>query len=377
MYTKPSSDYLKVDLKQDRPISLNVLFSCQQHELIVLVGPSGSGKTTLLRSIAGLYQTQKHFIQCNEEIWSDHNKRINLPTQKRKIGLVFQHYALFPHLNVMRNIELACDHYPPDKRKGHVMSMLQLVNLDGLQDRYPVQLSGGQQQRVALARALAREPDILLLDEPFSAVDQVTRRKLRRELASLRQKLNIPIILVTHDLDEARMLADRMCILHNGSLLQTGVPDEVLSRPANAEVARLVDLNNLFTGEIIRHDQVKQLTYLRWNNLELECVLNESFKPNSNIDWVIPPDSIILHRKDRPSHGERENPVPGTIQQAIQMGETTTIVMTVTGNEQSLSFNIPTHVARRNQLLEGEIITVSLLANAIHIMPRTQSLKIH
>ena len=372
MSTNPLSDYLQVDLKQDRPIFLNVRFSCKQHELIVLVGPSGSGKTTLLRSIAGLYQTQKNYIQCNGKIWSDHNKKINLPAQNRKIGLVFQHYALFPHLNVMKNIELACNHLAPQKRRAHVMNMLQLVNLEGLQVRYPMQLSGGQQQRVALARALAREPDILLLDEPFSAVDQVTRRKLRHELARLRKKLNIPIILVTHDLDEARMLADRLCILHNGSVLQTGIPDTVLSRPVSAEVARLVDLNNLFTAEIIRHDQEKRLTYIRWNKHDMECVLNNSFKPECKVDWVIPPDSIILHRKDRPSQGERENPVQGIIQQSIQMGETTAIVMSINGDQNSLSFNIPTHVARRNGLMEGEMITVSLLANAIHLMPRHQ-----
>lgn len=372
MNTSPISDYLQVELKQERPIFLDVRFSCKQHELIVLVGPSGSGKTTLLRSIAGLYQTQNNYIQCNGKTWSDHKKQINLPTQNRKIGLVFQHYALFPHLNVMKNIELACNHLAPQKRKVHVMKMLQLVNLEGLQERYPLQLSGGQQQRVALARALAREPDILLLDEPFSAVDQVTRRKLRHELAHLRKKLNIPIILVTHDLDEARMLADRLCILHNGNILQTGIPDTVLSRPVSAEVARLVDLNNLFTGEVIRHDREKRLTYIRWNKLDMECVINESFRPECKVDWVIPPDSIILHRKDRPSQGERENPVQGIIRQAIQMGETTAIVMSINGDQNSLSFNVPTHVARRNGLLEGEMITVSLLANAIHLMPQHQ-----
>lgn len=370
MGQNPLDEYLKIDLQQDKPIFLNVRFSCKQHELVVLVGPSGSGKTTLLRSIAGLYQTRENLVRCNGKTWSDHREQINLPAQKRRTGLVFQHYALFPHLSVMKNIELACNHLERGKRTAHIMNMLQLVNLDGLQDRYPRALSGGQQQRVALARALAREPDILLLDEPFSAVDQVTRRKLRRELARLRHRLNIPIILVTHDLDEARMLADRMCILHNGRILQTGTPDTVLSRPVTAQVARLVDLNNLFTGEIIRHDQEKQLTYLHWNDLDMECVINDTFKPGCKVDWVIPPDSIVLHRRDRPSQGERENPVQGTIRQAVRMGETTAIVMSINGVQDSLSFNISTHVARRNNLVEGEIITVSLLANAIHLMPQ-------
>ncbi len=359
-------DYLSVRIQQAGPIPLKVEFACQPHELIVLVGPSGSGKTTLLRSIAGLYQPQHCYITCAGETWSNHTQQ--RPAQHRRTGLVFQHYALFPHLTVTGNIALACNHKPELEKISYIQEMLRLVNLEGLEDRYPSQLSGGQQQRVALARALAREPAILLLDEPFSAVDQVTRRKLRRELARLRTQLNIPIILVTHDLDEARMLADRMCILHDGTLLQTGTPAEVLSKPVNAQVARLVDLGNLFSGEILRHDTVKNFTYLRWGNHELECAIQTQFVPGSQVHWVIPPESVILHRRDRPSRGEHENPITGIIEQALLLGENTSITIKL-DQEQVLSFMIPTHVARRNELETGSTITVSLLAGAIHIMP--------
>jgi molybdate transport system ATP-binding protein len=369
MNTNISSDYLQVAMLQTGPIPLNVRFSCQQHELIVLVGPSGSGKTTILRAIAGLYNPLHSRVSCDGEIWTDNSQKIYQPAQKRRTGLVFQHYALFPHLNVFRNIELACGQIPDNKKQEYVLEMLHLVNMDGLELRYPAQLSGGQQQRVALARALARQPSILLLDEPFSAVDQVTRRKLRRELARLRQKLNIPIFLVTHDLDEARMLADRMYILHNGTLLQDGTPTEILSKPANALVARLVDLGNLFSGKIIRHDPANNLTYLAWGSMELECSLREEYPPDTVVDWVIPPESIILHRRDRPSRGERENPVHGVIEQSIPLGENTSILMKL-DKETTMSFSIPTHTARRNNLLEGEEINVSLLAEAIHLMPR-------
>lgn len=370
MRNKVSSEYLLVDFKQTGPIPLDVNFSCNRNELVVLVGPSGSGKTTLLRSIAGLYQPLYSYIQCAGFVWSDQKNKINKPAQSRRTGFVFQHYALFPHLTVARNIELACSQIPKQEKDKYIQEMLQLVNLEGLEKRYPGQLSGGQQQRVALARALAREPAILLLDEPFSAVDQVTRRKLRRELARLRQNLNIPIVLVTHDLDEARMLADRMCILHDGVLLQTGTPAEVFSRPANAEVARLVDIGNLFSGEVVRHDADKCVTYLKWGKYELECRFQNEFAPGTKVDWVIPPDSIILHRRDRPSRGEHENPVEGIVEQVIELGVNSSILINVSGEDQYLGINIPVHVAHRNNIIRGANITVSLLANAIHLMPK-------
>lgn len=362
------SDYLHVRISQTGPIPLEVAFRCREHELIVLVGPSGSGKTTLLRAIAGLYQATEEIIDCHGQTWSDSRRNFFLPAQKRRTGMVFQHYALFPHLSVLENIELASHHLPQRQRRQYAQEMLQLVNLDGLQSRFPAQLSGGQQQRVALARALAREPDILLLDEPFSAVDQVTRRKLRRELAYLRQKLLIPIILVTHDLDEARMLADRMCILHDGALLQTGTPNEIMTRPCNAQVARLIDMSNLFSGVISQHDPAAGITYLDWQGQQLECALDDTFTPGTTVDWVIPSDSVILHRRDRPSKGERENPVKGIIKQVIQMGDNTVVVMQTGDTSQTLSFSVPAHVARRNRLAEGESVKVSLLSNAIHLM---------
>lgn len=363
------TDYLVLDLRQSGPIPLRVQFACARNELIVVVGPSGSGKTTLLRTIAGLTRVQHAYVRCNGMVWSDTEKNINLATQSRRIGFVFQHYALFPHLSVQRNIALACGDLPSPEQQQRVQEMLRLVNLEGLEHRFPAQLSGGQQQRVAVARALARNPAVLLLDEPFSAVDQVTRRKLRRELALLRHKLRIPIILVTHDLDEARMLADRMCIVHEGMLLQSGAPAETLTHPATALVARLVDLGNLFQGVISRHEPAQNRTWLAWGELELECALRQQFAAGATVDWVIPPESIILHRRDRPSRGEHENPVAGAIEQALAMGETTSIVMRVARGEHRIAFLVPTHVARRNQLAEGAAITVSLLARAIHLMP--------
>lgn len=364
-----SRDYLTVKLKQTGPIPLDAELLCSQNELVVLVGPSGSGKTTILRSIAGLYQPEYCYIECAGDIWCDNNKTKKAP-QDRSTGLVFQHYALFPHLDIENNIKLACNKISDSDIKKYIRDLLYLVNLNGLEHRYPAQLSGGQQQRVALARALARKPAILLLDEPFSAVDQVTRRKLRRELAELRKKLNIPIILVTHDLDEARMFSDRMCILHNGKILQTGIPLDVFTKPDNALVARLVDLGNLFTGKIIRHDNRNNITCLQWGTHQIECFLKKEFSTGEYVDWVIPSDSIILHRFDKPSRGERENPVSGKVEHMVILGENTLINMKIDGQADYLDFSVPAHVARRNNIVEGNAITVSLLSGSIHLMKR-------
>jgi molybdate transport system ATP-binding protein len=368
MITMTASEYLYVNLQQQAPIPLAAEFTCSKNELIVLVGPSGSGKTTLLRSIAGLHHVKEAIVKVDNETWCDHSINCNLPTQQRHAGFVFQHYALFPHFTVAENVGIAMQDKNKISISHEVSRILSLVNLEGLEQRYPAQLSGGQQQRVALARALARNPKLLLLDEPFSAVDLVTRRKLRRELVKIRQQLDIPIIFVTHDLDEAYMLADRLFIIHEGHLLQSGRTDEVISRPVNAKVARLIDQNNIFRAKVKSHNMDKGLTLLQWKDTELECALDESFIPGETVDWLVPSEGVILHRVDRPSRGERENPVEGIIDECISLGENTQIIIRLSGLAGKISFAVPTHVARRNNLTEEKAIRVSLLANAIHLM---------
>ena len=223
---------LAVELAQGAPIPLAARFECGEGELLALVGPSGSGKTTILRAIAGLDPAGGGQRARNGATWFD--ARTFVPPQARRVGLVFQHYALFPHLTADRQRRgRAARHAPARDARAIARELLEFVRLGGLEDRLPRQLSGGQQQRVALARALARDPQVLLLDEPFSAVDQVTRRRLQRELAQMRQRLKIPIVLVTHDLEEAAALADRMVVLHHGRTLQSGPPFEVLAPAAD------------------------------------------------------------------------------------------------------------------------------------------------
>jgi len=358
---------LHARLEQEAPIPLAAELSCAPGELAALVGPSGSGKTTILRCIAGLHRPRAGEVRCNGALWYDGS--IDLPPQRRSVGLVFQSYALFPHLSALGNVMLAAGHVAPGQREAKGRALLELVNLAGLEERRPAQLSGGQQQRVALARALARDPEALLLDEPFAAVDRVTRRKLQRELALLRERVRIPIVLVTHDLDEARLLADSMTILHHGKTLQRGAPEEILARPCSAEVARLLDLGNLFEAVVREQRPESNRTLLEWAGFTLEAKHAPGFSPGESVSWVVAPEYVILHRRDRPSQGERENPVRGVVQECVSMGETTSVSIRIAG-QLSLAMNIATHHARRNQLAAGMEATVTLLAEGIHIMQR-------
>ena len=367
-----SDDGLTVTLKQSAPIPLDAQLGCGRGEVLALVGPSGSGKSTLLRTIAGLLNVQHGHIRCNGQIWLDTQAGICLPPRQRRVGLVFQHYALFPHLSALDNIMEACLELPRPQREQHARDWLQRVNLSGLEQRRPAHLSGGQQQRVAVARALAREPHILLLDEPFSAVDRATRERLYQELAELRRDLSLPIILVTHDLDEAAMLADRLCVLSQGHTLQTATPDDIIHEPKSVQIARLVGLKNVFRAEVIRHEEQLQETIIAWRGHQLQARYQPQYAPGSAVCWSIPQSHLILHRRNRPSRGERENPVSGTVADAVRLGDNVAISININvgrSNRPPLFLSVPWHVAQRNGITAGVNIKVSLLTEGIHLMP--------
>jgi molybdate transport system ATP-binding protein len=203
--------------------------------MLALVGPSGSGKTTVLRTVAGK-------VRCGEAVWLDTDVGIDAPPHRRRAGLVFQSYALFPHMMALGNVVAAMGHRPRAERDPAAKALLRMVHLEGLEHRKPSALSGGQQQRVAVGRALARDPEVLLLDEPFSAVDRRTRRRMQDGLASLRSEVRIPIVMVTHDLAEAEALADRICVLDAGETLLTGTPAEILYDRVDTRVREALDL---------------------------------------------------------------------------------------------------------------------------------------
>ena len=216
-----------------------------QGELFVLLGPSGSGKSTLLRLIAGLTPQDSGTIRLNGRDVT------TLPPQKRRTGFVFQNYSLFQHMTVAQNIAfgLEIEHVPRPQRETRVRELLELIELSELGDRLPSQLSGGQQQRVAVARALAQNPDVLLLDEPFGALDVKIRGQLRHNLSNIQKQLNVTAILVTHDQDEAFELADRIGVIDGGRLLEVGTPDQLYRTPNHRFTATFLGSANLFPAQ--------------------------------------------------------------------------------------------------------------------------------
>ena len=358
---------LRIHLRQDSPIPLDAEIVCQPGEVLALVGPSGAGKSTILRAIAGLYRPKQGAITCGGDAWVDTQAAMFVPPHRRAIGMVFQSYALFPHMTARANVEAAMGHLARGQREARIQELFALVNLSGLERRRPAELSGGQQQRVAVARALARDPKVLLLDEPFSAVDKVTRGKLYRELAELRRSLAIPIILVTHDFDEAARLADRMCLLHRGRVVQTGTPQEVLARPATVEAARLVDLKNLFEATIRSHDDDQ--TVIEWCG---HGIVVRPARPDlaigSQVVWAVPSTQVIL---DRPDMRDREpvNSLSATVVEVASLSEATSILVEVTGTDgRILAMTVPAQFARRTQMAPGTSVRLSVRPEGIHLM---------
>ena len=223
----------------------DVSFEVDDGSLVALLGPSGSGKSTILRILAGLESAD------SGQVWFDGEPATDLHARVRSVGFVFQHYALFRHLTVEDNVAFGLDvrGVPKADARKRAHELLELTGLPGLGKRYPAQLSGGQRQRVALARALAPEPKVLLLDEPFGAVDAKVREELRQWLRRLHDEVGVTSIFVTHDQDEAFSVSDRVLVIHRGRVEQLGTPTEILDEPATEFVARFVGEVSVFTAD--------------------------------------------------------------------------------------------------------------------------------
>jgi molybdate transport system ATP-binding protein len=265
---------LSVDVRQDSPIPLDVSFACGPDEVLAIYGPSGSGKTTLLRCIAGLHTPRQGRIVCHGETWTDTGAdgggrgRVNVPTYERRVGLVFQDYALFPHLTARGNVMAALGDRPAAERRYQADRWLSLVHLQGLESRKPAALSGGQRQRVALARALARDPHVVLLDEPFAAVDRAVRQQLHDELDELRRRVRVPVVLVTHDFHDVVRLATHLLLLDRGKALASGPIEAMTSRTdlpwtlAGSPNATTLDTGSIFDAHVDSIDNDRRLATL-------------------------------------------------------------------------------------------------------------------
>jgi molybdate transport system ATP-binding protein len=382
---------LQVHLRSASPIRLEAEFDCGAGELVALVGPSGSGKTSMLRAIAGLWtpaDVQGH-IRVAGQPWLDTAQGVQLSPQQRRAGLVFQHYALFPHMTAQANVALAAG---PDWSGADVQALLVRLGLATLSERRPSQLSGGQQQRVALARALVRVmpkpsasgaeapealPGVLLLDEPFSAVDAPTRQTLYRELAALRQKVSVPMVLVTHDLQEARRLADRVVIVDAGQTLQTGEPARVFASPRNARVAELVGIQNHFEG-LFYKDQ-PGWGRLHWTDalasdagLDLAVFDKNKIDDGTRVTWVLNGEQV-----DVLADGQAHNPAePGQTRlrcqllEVLSLGEISLCTLRPEAlPSQTITLNLTTRLLDRLQAQAGGWVQLLIAPGALHIMP--------
>ncbi len=256
---------------------LDIDFSMSKGEIICVFGKSGAGKTTILRMLAGLSTPDNGNITVDKEVWYNSSQKINLPAKKRSTGFVFQNYALFPNMTVRQNLEFAC------KNKKRVDELLQFTGLVNLQDRLPDTLSGGQQQRVALARALVTQPKLLLLDEPLSALDMEMRQDLQNLILKINKELNISMIIVSHDLAEIFKLAQRVLVIDEGKLLNSGEPSKVFAHESFSAKFQ-------FIGEVLeinKADTIFIIVVLIGNNLIKAVITKEESETFSVGEKVI------------------------------------------------------------------------------------------
>ena len=317
---------LTVSLEHDHP-KLALDFQLPRGQVSAIVGPSGSGKTSVLRAVAGLLSTRSARISLEGDTWADTERGVFLPAYQRPLGFVGQRYALFPHLSAVANVAAALVHLPGAERQREAQAGLDAVGIGGLASRSLSALSGGQCQRVAMARALARKPRLLLLDEPFSALDRSTRKRLHVELKRLQAGLGMTVVLVTHDLDEAAQLSQTLCLLRRGRVLQSGSTPEVLRQPASVEAARLMDFSNLAKAEWVGAD--REGATLRWGELVLRAATKVVSKPGATVSWTIRSSDVFLVKDGHPDESSLGILASARATEVISMGGSVLVTVSV------------------------------------------------
>lgn len=267
----------------DETVLHDINFELEKGKFYTLLGPSGCGKTTILRLIAGFADATEGTIQINGETVNE------VPANRRKVNTVFQDYALFPHMNVFDNIAfgLTIKKMPKDLIRQKVEEALKMVQLEGYENREISEMSGGQQQRVAIARAIVNEPDVLLLDEPLSALDLKLRTDMQYELRELQQRLGITFIFVTHDQEEALAMSDWIFVMNKGEIVQSGTPVDIYDEPVNRFVADFIGESNIVSGTMVEDYKV------RFVGKEFECS-DAGITPGEKIEIVIRPEDLEL-----------------------------------------------------------------------------------
>jgi iron(III) transport system ATP-binding protein len=298
-------------------VSLNV----PEGSLYTFLGPSGCGKTTTLRCVAGLERPDGGRISIAGHTVYASGERVYVPTNKRPIGMVFQSYAIWPHMTVAENVAypLTIQRKSRDVIRRKVSDVLKIVGLDGLEDRPAPKLSGGQQQRVAFARALVNEPKVMLLDEPLSNLDAKLRVQMRSEIKALQRRTNITTIFVTHDQAEALAISDQIAVMHGGVLIEVGSPRQLYTRPKRRFTATFLGLTNLIEGKVLEADGDGKPGRMETSKGILRFIPSTTLKKDQAAVISIRPENIPLY-KERPA--QTENVLEGKVTEAVFMGDT-------------------------------------------------------
>jgi ABC-type Fe3+/spermidine/putrescine transport system ATPase subunit len=298
-------------LQAVKKIDLNI----EQGSLVTLLGPSGCGKTTILRMIAGLEHPTAGDIYIKGRLVND------IPIHKRNLGMIFQNYALFPHKTIFDNVAFGLKYRDVSKTdiKEKVRKALEMVRLPDVGGRYPSQLSGGQQQRIALARAIVIEPDVLLMDEPLSALDENLREDMRREIDNLQQMLGVTTIFVTHDQREALSMSDKIIVLNDGVLQQEGPPEDVYNIPVNRFVADFLGSSNFFNGKVLSGENGFYRVRLESGH---EFISDHPFnwKDGDSVELVIRAQKFYVYAENEAPDETEGNPFRGVIKDRSYMG---------------------------------------------------------
>ncbi len=357
---------LRADFQKQHPggplISAELEIPSDPPRVSILFGRSGSGKTTILRCLAGLDSITSGKIRYGDQTWEDKSSRRFLAPQKRSVGYLFQDYALFPHLTARANIAYGLRAMEKLARERRLEETSSMLGLDKLLDRRPGQLSGGQQQRVALARVLVRQPDLLLLDEPFSSLDASTREEVRSQLARLLRTLSIPAIVVTHDWVDALTLGDEMIVISDGRILQSGSPQEVLTRPQHREVAEAVGVETVAKGSLETREG--GVAVLRVGSCQLVAV--DPGVARRDFYVCVRGEDVTLETGP-PSASSARNHLPGRVVEIVPTGVLTRVTVDVGFELVSL---VTRQAAEDLKLAPGTQIFAAFKASIVHLIPR-------
>jgi molybdate transport system ATP-binding protein len=351
----------RFDLRR-HPFTLSIDLAVTS-EILVLFGPSGSGKTTTLNAFTGLCTPDKGDISLDGKTLfhkGSGGPTVNLPARSRGIGYVSQQYALFPHLTAMQNIGYALHRKAESRQRAS--TLLRRMGLDHLADRYPHEMSGGQQQRVAIARALAAAPKVLLLDEPFSALDVAVRERLQADLAELQRELGLVVIYVTHRLEDAFAVGHRLAILHGGQLRQVGPIQDVFRYPASRQVAEVLGLRNLFQARVVDGDADRLL--VDWEGIQLEAP-PQTVQVGLLASLYIRPEDVKVLYSDRPAMpAVSHNQVMGKIV-ASNLGPGVHVLEVLLPNGHTVEVRYATHSYVALGLEVGREVRLSLRREAL------------